>query len=205
MNEEIFDAISEQLDKSGVTVSKKMDGSIIVTLPDSDEILAECHDNADGTLSYTLHLGNDTEESGSGSPAQFKEAVLTALDTWIEFVPYDEFAVEPGISPEYRRSIGESRNDAMLRSLFEMGLDDRQADAIMEAVDALFESTKNVKILVGGKVLEGPSFGEIVKNNLPFVKRQWLLEKLKQAQGGTLDPSVKGKGNMEIHRSRAGP
>ena len=68
MNEEIFDNISDLLAKSGVTVSKKIDGSIVVSLPDRSEKLADCTDDGDGTISYTMYLGDGTEEVGSGTP-----------------------------------------------------------------------------------------------------------------------------------------
>ena len=210
MNEEIFDSIADQLSKSGVSVSKELDDSIIVTLPDSEEPLAKCIDNGDGTLSYTLYLGDGRDEDGCGTPEEFKQSVVGALDSWIEYVPYDSDRVEPGISREYRMAIGESREDAMRRSLFEMGLGDDQADAIMEAVNILFESAKNVEIIVGGKMLSGSSFGEIVKNNLPFIKKQWYLSKLKEkrdalkSQNAEMKPeygddeSDKTKGNSQL-------
>ena len=95
MNEEIFDSISGLLAKSGTTVSKNLDGSIVVSLPDSSEKLADCTDNGDGTVSFKLYLGDGNEDTGSGTPEEFKEHVLNALDSWIDYVPYDQFAVEP--------------------------------------------------------------------------------------------------------------
>ena len=179
MNEEIFDSISDLLAKSGTTVSKKLDGSIVVSLPDSSEKLADCTDNGDGTVSYTLYLGNGTEETGNGTPEEFKEHVLDALDSWIDYVPYDQFSVEPYVSAEYRRAIGESREDAMRRSLFEMGLDYDQAEAIMGVANALLESSL-VTVNIHGHPVSGSSISNLVsrKENRNFLRRQWVLDKL---------------------------
>lgn len=185
MNEEIFDSISDLLAKSGTTVSKKLDGSIVVSLPDSSEKLADCTDNGDGTVSYTMYRGDGAEEVGSGTPEEFKEHVLDALDSWIDYVPYDQFAVEPHVSAEYRRAIGESREDAMRRSLFEMGLDYDQAEAIMGVANALMESTlmesgEYVSVNVDGKTMEGSSFENLVSRNEPYLTRRWLLKQIRE-------------------------
>lgn len=180
MNEEIFDSISDLLAKSGTTVSKKLDGSIVVSLPDSSEKLADCTDNGDGTVSYTMYRGDDTEEVGSGTPEEFKEHVLDALDSWIDYVPYDQFAVEPNVSVEYRRAIGESRDDAMRRSLFEMGLDYNQAEAIIGVANALMESGEYVSVNVDGKTMEGSSFENLVSRNEPYLTRKWLLKQIRE-------------------------
>ena len=68
MNEEIFDTISDLLSKSGAAVSKKADGTIVVTLPNSEGTLAECTDNGNGTLSYTIYRGDGSSEAGNGTP-----------------------------------------------------------------------------------------------------------------------------------------
>jgi hypothetical protein len=180
MNEEIFDSISDLLAKSGTTVSNKLDGSIVVSLPDSSEKLADCTDNGDGTVSYTMYRGDDTEEVGSGTPEEFKEHVLDALDSWIDYVPYDQFAVEPNVSVEYRRAIGESRDDAMRRSLFEMGLDYNQAEAIIGVANALMESGEYVSVNVDGKTMEGSSFENLVSRNEPYLTRKWLLKQIRE-------------------------
>ena len=179
MNEEIFDSISGLLAKSGTTVSKNLDGSIVVSLPDSSEKLADCTDNGDGTVSFKLYLGDGNEDTGSGTPEEFKEHVLNALDSWIDYVPYDQFSVEPSISPEYRRAIGESREDAMRRSLFEMGLEDDQAEAIIEVANVLFESSM-VTVKINGRDITGSSLDNLVsrKENQSFLVRQWALNKL---------------------------
>ena len=179
MNEEIFDIISGLLAKSGATVSKKMDGTITVSLPDSDEYLAECTDNGDGTVSYTMHLGDGADETGNGTPEDFRDHVLDALDSWIDLFPYDNTSIEPTISQEYRRAIGESRDDAMRRALFEMGLNDDQSDAIMEVASVLFESSM-VTVKINGRDVTGSSLDNLVsrKENQPFLIRQWALSKL---------------------------
>lgn len=180
MNEEIFDTISDLLAKSGTTVSKKMDGSIVVSLPDSTEKLADCTDNGDGTVSYTMYRGDGAEEVGSGTPEEFREHVLDALDSWIDYVPYDQFSVEPHVSAEYRRAIGESREDAMRRSLFEMGLDYDQAEAIMGVANALMESGNYVSVNVDGKTLEGSTFENLVSRNEAYLTRRWLLKQIRE-------------------------
>jgi len=181
MTEELFDSISTQLERSGVTVARKLGGDIIVSLPDSDETLAVCTDNGDGTMSYTMRLGDGTEDAGSGTPEEFRDRVLEALDSWIDYVPYDKDAVEPHVSTEYRRSIGESRESAIRNSLFEMGLDDDQADAIMEAVGILYESSI-VSVTINGKQVSGSSVNDIAMNkaNRPFLKRQWVLSQFRK-------------------------
>lgn len=180
MNEEIFDSISDLLAKSGATVSKKMDGTIVVSLPDSSETLADCTDNGDGTVSYTMYLGDGTEEVGSGTPEEFKEHVLDALDSWIDYVPYDQFAVEPNVPAEYRRAIGESRDDVMRRSLFEMGLDYDQAEAIIGVTKALMESGSYVSVTVDGKTMEGSTFDNLVSRNEAYLTRKWLLKQIRE-------------------------
>lgn len=180
MNEEIFDSISDLLAKSGTTVSKNIDGSIVVSLPDSSEKLADCTDNGDGTVSYTMYLGDGTEEVGSGTPEEFKEHVLDALDSWIDYVPYDQSSVEPNVPVEYRRAIGESRDDAMRRSLFEMGLDYNQAEAIIGVANALMESGEYVSVNVDGKTMEGSSFENVVSRNEPYLTRKWLLKQIRE-------------------------
>ena len=180
MNEEIFDSISDLLAKSGTTVSKNIDGSIVVSLPDSSEKLADCTDNGDGTVSYTMYLGDGTEEVGSGTPEEFTEHVLDALDSWIDYVPYDQSSVEPNVPVEYRRAIGESRDDAMRRSLFEMGLDYNQAEAIIGVANALMESGEYVSVNVDGKTMEGSSFENVVSRNEPYLTRKWLLKQIRE-------------------------
>ena len=194
MNEEIFDAISDQLGKSGVTVFSKMDGSIVVTLPDSDEKLADCKDNGDGTLSYTLYLGNGESEGGSGTPDEFRDHVVKALDSWIECVPYEDFSTHP----EYCRAVAESRSDIMGRSLFEMGLSDEQADAIMEVVNILFEGTNSVTVNIDGKTLEGTSFNDLVKRNKPFLTRKWLIKQLRDSGADLSKFDMKTTGNKDL-------
>ena len=198
MNDEIFDAISNQLDKSGVTVSKKLDGTILVTLPDSDMTLATCTDNGDGTLAYTLYLGDESNTSGNGTPDQFKSSVLDALDTWIEFVPYEQNSIEPSISPEYRSAIGESRDDTMRRSLFEMGLEEDQADAIMEVAHVLLEANM-VHVKVGSRDLTGTSLHEIAanKDNRPYLERQWILRELRLSNNLDASDRVASLGDLK--------
>lgn len=179
MNEEIFDNISDLLAKSGTTVSKNIDGSIVVSLPDSSEKLADCTDNGDGTVSYTMYRGDGTEEVGNGTPEEFKEHVLDALDSWIDYVPYDQSSVEPNVSVEYRRAIGESREDAMRRSLFEMGLEDDQAEAIIEVANALMEASSSVSLTIDNMPLKGNSFDDLVERNKAFLTRKWLIKQLK--------------------------
>lgn len=181
MTEDIFDAISSQVDTSGASVSRKLDGTIVVSLPDSEETLAICTDNGDGTLSYTMKLGDGGERAGKCTPEAFREHVLDALDSWIDYVPYDEASVEPQVSPEYRKSIGESRESGIRNSLYEMGLDDDQADAIMEAVGILYESSI-VSVTINGKPVSGSSVNDIAMNkaNRPFLKRQWVLSQFKK-------------------------
>ena len=179
MNEEIFDNISDLLAKSGTTVSKNIDGSIVVSLPDSPEKLADCTDNGDGTVSYTMYLGDGTEEVGSGTPEEFKEHVLDALDSWIDYVPYDPSRVEPNVPAEYRRAIGESRDDAMRSSLFEMGLDDDQAEAIIEVANALMEASSSVYLTIDKMPLEGKNFDDLVERNKAFLTKKWLIKQLK--------------------------
>ena len=181
MNEEIFDKISDLLAKSGTPISKKMDGGITVMLPDSDEKLAECMDNDDGTLSYTLYLGNGSTENGNGTPEEFKEHVVNAMDSWIECVPYDQFMNEPSVSTEYDRAVAESRETVMRNTLFEMGLDSIQTEAIMEVADALMESSE-VSAFLGGKELFGSSVNNLAtrKENKNYIKRQWAMEQYKE-------------------------
>ena len=194
MNEEIFDSISGLLAKSGTTVSKNMDGSIVVSLPDSSEKLADCTDNGDGTVSFKLYLGDGNEDTGSGTPEEFKEHVLNALDSWIDYVPYDQFAVEPNISPEYRRAIGESREDAMRRSLFEMGLEDDQAEAIIEVTNALMEASSSVSLTIDNMPLEGKNFDDLVERNKPFLTKKWLIKQLKDKNVDLGDLDLKKAG-----------
>jgi hypothetical protein len=176
MTEDIFDAISSQIDTSGASVSRKLDGTIVVSLPDSEETLAICTDNGDGTLSYTMKLGDGGERAGKCTPEAFREHVLDALDSWIDYVPYDEASVEPQVSPEYRKSIGESRESGIRSSLYEMGLDDDQADAIMEAVGILYESSM-LSVNIDGKTISAPSITELATSraNKNYVKRRWLV------------------------------
>ena len=180
MNEEIFEKISGLLAKSGTIVSKKIDGTIVVLMPDSENKLAECTDNGDGTISYTMYLGDGTDKEGQGTPEEFREQVISALDSWIEYIPYDKFSVESNISPEYRRSIGESREDAIRNTLFEMGLDSLQADAIMEVARVLMEGSE-VSAVVGGKELFGSSIPNLAtrKENKNYLRRQWAMEQYK--------------------------
>ena len=194
MNEEIFDSISGLLAKSGTTVSKNLDGSIVVSLPDSSEKLADCTDNGDGTVSFKLYLGDGNEDTGSGTPEEFKEHVLNALDSWIDYVPYDQFSVEPNISPEYRRAIGESREDAMRRSLFEMGLEDDQAEAIIEVANALMEANSSVSLTIDKMPLEGKSFDDLVERNKPFLTKKWLIKQLKDKNVDLGDLDLKKAG-----------
>ena len=194
MNEEIFDSISGLLAKSGTTVSKNMDGSIVVSLPDSSEKLTDCTDNGDGTVSFKLYLGDGNEDTGSGTPEEFKEHVLNALDSWIDYVPYDQFAVEPNISPEYRRAIGESREDAMRRSLFEMGLEDDQAEAIIEVTNALMEASSSVSLTIDNMPLEGKNFDDLVERNKPFLTKKWLIKQLKDKNVDLGDLDLKKAG-----------
>ena len=194
MNEEIFDSISDLLAKSGTTVSKNIDGSIVVSLPDSSEKLADCTDNGDGTVSYTMYLGDGTEEVGSGIPEEFKEHVLDALDSWIDYVPYDQSSVEPNVSVEYRRAIGESRDDAMRRSLFEMGLEDDQAEAIIEVANALMEASSSVSLTIDNMPLEGKSFDDLVERNKPFLTKKWLIKQLKDKNVDLGDLDLKKAG-----------
>lgn len=179
MNEEIFDNISDLLAKSGATVSKKIDGSIVVSLPDSSEKLADCTDDGDGTISYTMYLGDGTEEVGSGTPEEFQEHVLDALDSWIDHAPYDRSGEEPDASSEYRRAIGESRDDSMRRSLFEMGLDYEQAEAIIGVANALMEASSSVSLTIDNMPLEGKNFDDLVERNKPFLTKKWLIKQLK--------------------------
>jgi hypothetical protein len=194
MNEEIFDSISDLLAKSGTTVSKNLDGSIVVSLPDSSEKLADCTDNGDGTVSFKLYLGDGNEDTGSGTPEEFKEHVLNALDSWIDYVPYDQFSVEPNISPEYRRAIGESREDAMRRSLFEMGLEDDQAEAIIEVANALMEASSSVSLTIDKMPLEGKNFDDLVERNKPFLTKKWLIKQLKDKNVDLGDLDLKKAG-----------
>ena len=194
MNEEIFDSISDLLAKSGTTVSKNIDGSIVVSLPDSSEKLADCTDNGDGTVSYTMYLGDGTEEVGSGTPEEFKEHVLDALDSWIDYVPYDQSSVEPNVSAEYRHAIGESRDDVMRRSLVEMGLDDDQAEAIIEVANALMEASSSVSLTIDNMPLEGKSFDDLVERNKPFLTRKWLIKQLKDKNVDLGDLDLKKAG-----------
>lgn len=194
MNEEIFDSISDLLAKSGTTVYKNMDGSIVVSLPDSSEKLADCTDNGDGTVSYTMYLGDGTEEVGSGTPEEFKEHVLDALDSWIDYVPYDQSSAEPNVPAEYRRAIGESRDDAMRRSLFEMGLEDDQAEAIIEVANALMEASSSVSLTIDNMPLEGKSFDDLVERNKPFLTRKWLIKQLKDKNVDVGDLDLKKDG-----------
>lgn len=194
MNEEIFDSISNLLAKSGTTVSKSMDGSIVVSLPDSTEKLADCTDNGDGTVSYTMYRGDGGEEVGSGTPEDFKEHVLDALDSWIDYVPYDQFSVEPHVSAEYRRAIGESREDAMRRSLFEMGLEDDQAEAIIEVANALMEASSSVSLTIDKMPLEGKNFDDLVERNKPFLTKKWLIKQLKDKNVDLGDLDLKKAG-----------
>jgi hypothetical protein len=180
MNEEIFDSISDMLANSGTTVSKKMDGSIVVSLPDSSEKLADCTDDGDGIISYTMYLGDGAEEVGSGTPEEFKDHVLDALDSWIDYVPYDQSSVEPNVPVEYRRVIGESRDDAMRRSLFEMGLNYNQAEAIIGVTNALMESGSYVSVTVDGKTMEGSTFENLVSRNEAYLTRKWLLTQIRK-------------------------
>ena len=194
MNEEIFDSISGLLAKSGTTVSKNLDGSIVVSLPDSSEKLADCTDNGDGTVSFKLYLGDGNEDTGSGTPEEFKEHVLNALDSWIDYVPYDQFSVEPNISLEYRRAIGESREDAMRRSLFEMGLEDDQAEAIIEVANALMEASSSVSLTIDKMPLEGKNFDDLVERNKPFLTKKWLIKQLKDKNVDLGDLDLKKAG-----------
>lgn len=194
MNEEIFDSISGLLAKSGTTVSKNLDGSIVVSLPDSSEKLADCTDNGDGTVSFKLYLGDGNEDTGSGTPEEFKEHVLNALDSWIDYVPYDQITVEPNISPEYRRAIGESREDAMRRSLFEMGLEDDQAEAIIEVANALMEASSSVSLTIDKMPLEGKNFDDLVERNKPFLTKKWLIKQLKDKNVDLGDLDLKKAG-----------
>ena len=194
MNEEIFDSISGLLAKSGTTVSKNLDGSIVVSLPDSSEKLADCTDNGDGTVSFKLYLGDGNEDTGSGTPEEFKEHVLNALDSWIDYVPYDQFSVEPNISLEYRRAIGESREDAMRRSLFEMGLEDDQAEAIIEVANALMEANSSVSLTIDKMPLEGKNFDDLVERNKPFLTKKWLIKQLKDKNVDLGDLDLKKAG-----------
>lgn len=181
MTEDIFDAISSQIDTSGASVSRKLDGTIVVSLPDSEETLAICTDNGDGTLSYTMKLGDGGEKAGKCTPEAFREHVLDALDSWIDYVPYDEASVEPQVSPEYRKSIGESRESDIRNSLYEMGLDDDQTDAIMEAVGILYESSM-LSVTIDGKTISAPSITELAlsRTNKSFVKRRWMINQAKE-------------------------
>lgn len=180
MNEEIFDIISGMLTKSGTTITKNMDGSIVVSLPDSSEKLADCTDNGDGTVSYTMYLGDDTEEIGSGTPDDFREHVIDALDSWINAnVPHDQFVVKSNIHPEYRRAIGERCEDVMRRSLFEMGLEDDQTEAIIEVAKALTEASTYVSLTIDNMPLEGKNFDDLVEQNKQFLTRKWLIKQLK--------------------------
>ncbi|MBR4125264.1 MAG: hypothetical protein IKR13_03595 [Victivallales bacterium] len=194
MNEEIFDSISDLLAKSGTTVSKNIDGSIVVSLPDSSEKLADCTDNGDGTVSYTMYLGDGTEEVGSGTPEEFKEHVLDALDSWIDYVPYDRSSVEPNVPAEYRRAIGESRDDVMRRSLFEMGLEDDQAEAIIEVANALMEASSSVSLTIDNMPLEGKNFDDLVERNKPFLTKKWLIKQLKDKNVDLGDLDLKKAG-----------
>lgn len=194
MNEEIFDSISDLLAKSGTTVSKNIDGSIVVSLPDSSEKLADCTDNGDGTVSYTMYLGDGTEEVGSGTPEEFKEHVLDSLDSWIDYVPYDRSSVEPNVPAEYRRAIGESRDDVMRRSLFEMGLEDDQAEAIIEVANALMEASSSVSLTIDNMPLEGKNFDDLVERNKPFLTKKWLIKQLKDKNVDLGDLDLKKAG-----------
>jgi hypothetical protein len=196
MIQETFDTISEMLGKTGTTVSMTPDGKIVVTLPDSEKKLAECVPGADGGLEYAVYRGDGGTTKDSGGVDKFVEAVSDGMDSWLEFVPYDADAVEPGISSEYRMAIGESREDRIRNSLFEMGLDNDQVNAMLEVANILFESSVSSTIIVNGKALSGSSFGEIVKNNKPFLTRQWLLEQLKKKTGPK--PEYAKMGNRDL-------
>lgn len=194
MNEEIFDRIADLLAKSGTTVSQNMDGSIVVSLPANSEKLADCTDNGDGTVSYTMYRGDGAEEVGRGTPEDFKEHVLDVLDSWIDYVPYDQSSVEPNVPAEYRRAIGESREDAMRRSLFEMGLEDDQAEAIIEVVNALMEASSSVSLTIDNMPLEGKSFDDLVERNKPFLTKKWLIKQLKDKNVDLGDLDLKKAG-----------
>ena len=195
MNEEIFNEISNQLGKCGVSVSANDGGSIMVTLPDSNENLAECKDNGDGTVSYVLHLGDGHDENGTGTVSDFTSQAIKAIDSWIELTPYDKFAA---MSPDGYSCVAESREDAMRNSLFEMGLGKGQADAIMDVVNILFEASNMVHVKVAGRDLTGNSLSEIAssKANRPFLERQWMLRELRNSKA--LDANDKMAGLSDL-------
>lgn len=193
MSEEIFNEISERLATSGISVLNMPDGTISVSLPDSDTELGRCSDNGDGTVSYTLNCGDGSKETGSGTPEEFVDHTSTALNTWLDFVPYDSNAVEPGISKEYRMAIGESRDNMMRSALLEMGLDIDQANAVIGIRKAIYESS-TVTVNINGKTVSGSSVPNIIsrKENKPFLTRQWALKEL------GLSPNDRSMGTQDM-------
>ena len=179
MSEEIFNEISERLSTSGISVLSMPDGTISVSLPDSDTELGRCSDNGDGTVSYTLNCGDGSTDTGTGTPEEFVEHTCSTLDTWFDFVLYDSEAVEPGISKEYRTAIGESREGKMRSALLEMGLNVDQVDAVIGIRNAIYESSM-VTVNINGKTVSGSSVPNIIsrKENKPFLTRQWALKEL---------------------------
>jgi hypothetical protein len=180
MNEEIFDTISDLLSKSGAAVSKKADSTIVVSLPNSEGTLAECTDNGDGTLSYTIYRGNGSSEAGNGTPEEFKARVVEAMDSWIDYVPYEQYKDGAAPTPEFRHALGESREDKMRNTLFDMGLDTIQVEAIMDVAGVLLESN-GVSAYICGKELYGTNIENLVsrKENKNFIKRQWAIDQYK--------------------------
>ena len=178
MPEELFDQISALMGKSGAGVSKKIDGTITVTLPDSDADLATCTDNGDDNVTYTLFLGDGSTEEGTGTVEDFAEHASSAIDTWLEFAPYDADAIEPGISQEYRTAIGESIDTKMRSSLYGLGLNRTQVEAVVEIANILFESAKEVTVTIKNRTISAPTVKQLVSANRRFLARQLCLEKL---------------------------